>query len=583
MTRVLGINAFYHESAAALLIDHAPQVMAVEEERYNSIKHGKSYTPYNTWMMPINAIDYCLGSSNEILGDIDHIAYSFKPNIRIRRRTPASLNQLMHGNAEALRKEIALYYYSSRAQRFLVNEIPGNLNKRKRFLLANEPKWKWHFIEHHLSHAASAYYSSRYDESAILTIDGIGETTATLLGIGKGINITKIKEFHYPHSLGFFYEEITKYLGFRRNNDEFKVMGLASYGKPVYYDGLKKLLKEKNDDGYEVEIDFSRSGTYGPKEFHDVLGPHRVWDGEITQRHMDIAASAQKALEEIVLHLVKWLYRKTNTENLCLAGGVALNCVLNERIRSEGPFKNIFIQPASHDAGTALGAALYVKHQILGEPRLWQMDTAYLGPEFTNDQIVEHLTKLNLPFKILPDPAKTGANLIAGGKILGWFQGKMEFGPRSLGNRSILADPRYPDMKERINNIKGREQFRPLAPAIMIEHIGDYFEYEGESKFMQYARKVINNKRSKIPAVVHVDGTARLQTVSKHDNPLFYSLISHFNSLTGIPLVLNTSLNKSGRPIVCNIGQALDCFINTGLDCIVLGNCLISKKEITDG
>jgi carbamoyltransferase len=400
------------------------------------------------------------------------------------------------------------------------------------------------------------------------------------LGWGRRNRIGVLREFNYPHSLGFFYEEIARFLGFRRNHDEHKVDALAGYGKPKLYDRLRNLIRLSKDGGYDVRMDFRRSGTLAARDLVDLLGPPRLWGAEITERHADIAASAQKVLEDTVLHVLRALSHQVPIDSLCLAGGVVLNCQLNERIRSEAGFKNIYIQPAANDAGTALGAALWVHHQILNRPRIPPMKHVYLGPEYSEKEIETALCSRKLGFARSSDIAYDCARLIAGGKIIGWFQGRMEWGPRALGNRSILADPRDLQMKDRINKIKGRENFRPVAPAVLAEVAGQYFECCAPSPYMLFARKARSEVRDRIPSALHVDGTARVQTVDPETNPLFHRLINHFQKLTGVPMILNTSLNYAGKPIVCTIDQALDCYFNSGLDYIALGPFLVAKTEL---
>lgn len=575
---ILGINSVFHETATALLTYE--KILAAEEERFTVIKHGKTASPYNSWLLPFHSINYCLDKNDLILGDIDHIAYSFSPWVRLSRNIPRIFYGLLSGDWNLAQRELAYFYFNKKIPDFLIRGEAQKAVEWRRLAVHGNPKWKFHFVEHHLAHVASAFFVSPFDEAAILSIDGIGETTCTLLGIGQGKSIKKLKEFHYPQSLGFFYEEITKFLGFQRNNDEYKIMGLAAYGKPRYYDALRRLIVLKPEGGYKVNIDFKKTTLFGVKELHDVLGAPRIVGGKITERHADIAASAQMILEDTVLHILDWLYKKTKNRNLCMAGGVALNCVMNERIRTESGFEHIFIQPAAHDAGTALGAALWVNHAVLGKPREYIMEHAYLGPEFSDAEIESKLISNKIPFGKSFDIARDSANLISDGKVIGWFQGKMEFGPRALGNRSILADPRDPSMKDKINRIKGREEFRPIAPAILEEETGNFFESSEPSPFMLYARKVRQSRADLIPAVVHVDGTARLQTVNRNQNPLFYDLIKEFYFITGIPVVVNTSLNYKGKPIVCTIEQAIECFYNSGLDHLVLGNHILSKEVL---
>lgn len=567
MTIILGINSAFHESSASIIRD-GEILTAIEEERLTGIKHAKKASPYASWILPFNAMNWCLKMAGLTLPEIDHIAYSFKPRLLLSEAK----------KDKCFSKEWCLFHLNKQIPKFLVEEAPINTEILKRFAIL-KPRYKFHFVEHHLAHAASSFFVSPFNEAFILSIDGIGEKTCTLMAIGRDTNIKKIKEIHYPNSLGFFYEEITKFLGFQRNNDEYKVMALAAHGKPKYYEALKKMVVTEPKGEYEIRIDFHCPSIMGIKELCDVLGPPRLWCAPITERHTNIAASAQRVLEDTVLHILDWLYKKTKTENLCLAGGVALNCVMNERIKSDSPFKNIFIQPAAHDAGTALGAALWAYNTILKHPRKFIMEHVYLGPEFNDVKIKRKLDFAKIHYCKSNDIAFDCAKLIANGKIIGWFQGQMEFGPRALGNRSILADPRDPDMKNKINKIKGREEFRPLAPSILEEAVGEYFECSEPSPFMLFARKMKLSKQKEIPAVVHIDGTARLQTVNKKQNPLFYRLIKEFSQITGIPLVVNTSLNYQGKPMVCTIEQAIECFYNIGLDNLALGSYLISKDR----
>lgn len=574
---ILGINSVFHETAASLLT--CESIFSIEEERFTGIRHGKEASPYGSWLLPFHSINYCLKENDLTLEEIDHIAYSFNPWLKLKHNLPDIVFSLLRGNLNLAQKELAYYYFNKKIPEFLIKEAPRDPSIRSRFILSGEPKWKFHFVGHHIAHAASSFFVSPFEEAALLSIDGIGETTCTFLGIGYDNRIKKIKEINYPHSLGFFYEEITKFLGFQRNHDEYKVMALAAYGTPKYCNELRKLVALKPEGDYRVNIDFRKGTLFGVKELHAVLGSPRIVGGKITERHADIAASAQKILEDTVLHVLSRLYKQTKTRNLCMAGGVALNCVMNERIRNESPFENIFIQPAANDAGTALGAALWINHAILNKHREYVMKNVYLGPEFSDFEIEAHLISNNILYQKSLNVARDSANLIANGKVIGWFQGRMEFGPRALGNRSILADPRDPSMKNKINRIKGREEFRPVAPSILEEETGNFFESSEPSPFMLFVRKVKPSKTNSIPAAVHIDGTARLQTVSRKQNALFYELIKEFYLIAGIPVVINTSLNYKGKPIVCTIEQAIECFYNSGLDYMVLGNCIISKDS----
>lgn len=574
---ILGINSVYHESSASLLCT-GQLLAAAEEERFTGIRHGKEPTPYGAWLLPFHSTNYCLEKANVTINELEYLAYSFQPTKRLTANLARIVTGLLKADAKPLRKELAYWYFNKRAPVVLTAGAPREKRFRKRFLVAGKTNWKVCFVEHHLAHAASAFFPSPFDEAAILSIDGIGETSCTLMALGAGTEIKKFKELLYPNSLGFFYEEITTFLGFQRNHDEYKVMALAAYGKPRYYDNLKRLLSRTRDGEYEVNIDFRRSSIFGAQELHKELGPPRLWGAPLNERHADIAASAQKLLEETVLHMVSWLRKSGGRENLCLAGGVALNCVLTERIRQESGFKRVWVQPAANDAGTALGAALWVWHSVLNQPRQYVMTDAYLGPEFSEAEIEEQLLKNRNNYKLVPGIARQCAELISQGKTVGWFQGRMEWGPRALGNRSILADPRDPVMRDKLNRIKGREDFRPLAPAILAQSVGDYFECVEPSPFMLFARTVKSDQRERIPAVVHVDGSARVQTVNSKDNPLLHELIVEFQRITGIPLIVNTSMNYQGKPIVCTVEQAIDCFYNSGLDYLALGRFLLSKE-----
>jgi carbamoyltransferase len=564
---ILGINGAFHESAAAL-IRSDETYYAAEEERFTGVRHAKKASPYGSWILPFHAINWCLKEVDITLDEVDHIAYSFEPQI-----LKESIKR-----GERFSKEWFFQYFNKNIPGFLRNEAPLNLEMQKRFVtLESSPSWEFHFVEHHLAHAASAFLVSPFDKAAILSVDGIGEKTCTLMAIGDDTEIKKIKEIQYPNSLGYFYEEVTKYLGFQRNNDEYKVMALAAYGKPKYYDLMRKLVDLKPQGEYTIKIDFKRHSILGIKELCDLLGVTRHWESEIQERHMDIAASVQKILEDTVLHMLDWLYNETKLPNLCLAGGVALNCVMNERIRRDSPFKNIFVQPAANDAGTALGASLLVYHSILKRPKKFVMQDVYIGPAYSDEEIQMKLNSAKLSYRRSKDIARDCARLISEGNIVGWFQGRMEFGPRALGNRSILADPRNAEFRDVINKIKGRENFRPLAPSVLEEKAGDYFEDCFCSPFMQFTRKVKSSRKGEIPAVVHTDGTARVQTVNKSQNLLFYRLLEDFFQITGIPMVINTSLNYQGKSIVCTIEQAIDCFFNCGIDYMALGSYLLSK------
>lgn len=578
---VLGINSVYHEPSACLLKDGI-LVAAVEEERFNRIKHGKEASPYSSWILPFNAINYCLEKEGITINEIDHIAYSFNPKERLLKRI---IPLLLKFNIKKIKNELFLFYFNSKIKDFLLNYSPRHHEIRKRFIALDKNKIKIHFVNHHISHAASSFFVSPFREAAIMSIDGVGETACTFLGYGKNNKIKKIKTIDYPHSLGFFYEEITEFLGFQRNHDEYKVMALAAYGKPRYYKQLSKLIDLKKFGEYKIKINFEKNILFGCKELKKILGKPRLWGSKITKRHKDIAASAQKILEDVVLHILNWLYNKTKTKNLCLAGGVCLNCVMNARIRDESKFKNIFIQPAANDAGTSIGAAFYVYNSILKYNRKFVLKNVYLGPEYSNKEIKNILVKNKISYRYYNNISKKCAELLSKGKVIAWFQGAMEFGPRALGNRSILADPRMKLMKGKVNKIKGRESFRPLAPVIKEEKLEKYFitaKNTSKSPFMLFTYKAKKSVKNIIPAALHVDGSARLQTVSKKENEKLYNLLNEFEKITKIPILINTSFNTCGKPIVCTIEHALDCFYNSGIDYLVIGNYLISKNELCE-
>ena len=572
MAVVLGLNCTFHEQAACVLASGKVRLVA-EEERFIGVRHG-----YPGTVLPLEAMEWCLQNSDVKPTIPKHIAYAFAPWVRFRRGVARASLAMLRGDRHQLKYEWRLLLANLLTPRSLQRDMSRELSLKTSLVSLLEGEWRLHFVHHHVSHAASAFFLSPFENAAILSMDGIGEMTTTLLAQGEENGIRVCREVRYPASLGFFMEEITKYLGFRRNNGEHKVMGLAAYGKPRYKEQLAELLEACPNGRYKVYIDFYKSGLLGVHELSELLGPPRLQGGKITERHADIAASAQIMLEETVLHMAKWLHAKTGSENLCMAGGVALNCVMNERIRAEGPFKRVFVQPAAHDAGTALGAALWVHHCRLGNPRAYVMDHVYLGPSFSDEMIERMFIERNIPFTRCECVADTVADLLAAGKVIGLFQGRMEFGPRALGNRSMLADPRNPDMRDRVNIIKGRENFRPLAPAILEEQVGEFFECAEPSPFMLFARKVKPAKRGLIPAAVHVDGTARVQTVSRMHNPVFHDIISGFWKRAGVPVVINTSLNYAGKPIVCTVEQALDCFINCGIDCLAIGPFLLEKR-----
>jgi carbamoyltransferase len=446
---------------------------------------------------------------------------------------------------------------------------------QQRFLGARfDGPYQWHFVPHHLAHAASAFHASPFDEAAVLTLDGRGERATTTYGFGHGHQIELLGQVDMPHSLGLLYEDVTRYLGFLHSSDEYKVMALASYGKPRYVDVFRKMIHIQKDGNYTIDrVNFS-----------EVFGPARLRGAELEPRHFDIAHSLQKALEESVLELARVLYEKTASPHLCMAGGVALNCVMNARLRDEGPFKKIWIQPAAGDAGTSLGAALWVDaKQGNSMPRRWSMNHAFIGPAYDEKEIEEFLMWSKVPYRRMRDIAREASDLLVRDQIIGWFQGRMEFGPRALGGRSILASPISSAMQARLNDIKEREDFRPVAPVVLEEEASQWFKNADVSPFMLFVNEVIPEKSLQIPAVRHVDGTARVQTIRRDQNPMVYDLLKAFQARTGVPILVNTSFNTRSEPIVCTPRDAIECFWSSPLNALAIGPFLLEKGGFAKG
>jgi len=567
---ILGIS--YGIDSAASLIRDGKIIAAVQEERLNREKHSRRF--------PVNAIHYCLQQAKITLKEVHKISFFWNPGIHLEN---------LNIRFSSRWRDHVEYLYN--LPNYLLELLPVNINKKHvedivqtLNLPGLNKKIEIHYIKHHLSHAASSFFVSPFEKSAILTVDGYGERTSTMLAYGNRNRITVLKEINYPHSLGALYATFTQYLGYYANSEEGKVMGLAGYGNPDKYNNqFNKIININKKGDYELDLSYFSYYLHGPRRYSDKLvktfGPERKRDASIEQRHRDIAAGLQKTLEKALISVINSLYSQTNCKNLCLAGGVALNSVANSMILKKTHFQKIFIQPAAGDAGDSLGSALYLYHQKLDKKRNNIMTDDYLGPGFSSDEIKNQLDHAKITYKYKKEIALEGAKLISQGKIIGWFQGRMEFGPRALGNRSILADPRIPKMKEILNNrVKQRENFRPYAPSVLIENYKEWFEGNHPSPFMLLVSKVKTSKKSLIPAIVHVDGTARVQTVNKTTNPLFWQLINHFKNITGIPMVLNTSFNLRGEPIVCSIKDALHCFFTSGMDYLILGNYLIKKS-----
>ncbi|HUE11930.1 MAG TPA: carbamoyltransferase [Steroidobacteraceae bacterium] len=596
--RILGISAFYHDSAAAL-IDQGRIVAAAQEERFSRKKHDPDF--------PHNAIAYCLAEAGISADSLDHIVFYDKPFLKFERLLETYVALAPRG-FRSFQMSIPLWLKEKLFQKNLLNselkKISGDFDNSR--LL---------FCEHHLSHAASAFYPSPFDSAAVLTMDGVGEwaTTSAAMGNGKGLEI--FQEIHFPHSLGLLYSAATYYTGFKVNSGEYKVMGLAPYGEPKYAKLiLDNLIDLKPDGSFRLDMsyfDYCTGFTMTNDRFAQLFGaPTRTPDQLLTPFHMDVAASIQAVLDEAVLRLTRSLAKQTGSRNLCLAGGVALNCVANGKVLRDGCFENIWIQPAAGDAGGAVGAALAAYHLFKDQPRATVsgdgMSGAFLGPGFAQAEVEPRLAAAGARFAVLDEDAmvETTAQALAGEKAVGWFQGRMEFGPRSLGARSILGDPRSPAMQKNLNlKVKYRESFRPFAPAVLREDVAEWFDLNSDSPYMLVVADVrqdkcrtmspdeqalfgidkLNLSRSQIPAVTHVDYSARIQTVNRDTNPLFHKLLTRFKMLTGCPVLVNTSFNVRGEPIVCTPEDAFRCFMGNELDLLVVGNCVLRKDEQDPG
>lgn len=571
----LGINAAFHDPAACLVKD-GRVLAAAEGERFTHIKHGKRPVPFSAWELPYHAIAYCLREAGIRLTDVDHVAYSFDPGLLLGRWSKETTITLpLEPSAHPTPAEWDAAWgplflsYIVNAPRQLASGAPHHL--RDRFTGARpDGPFRWHFVDHHVAHAASAFLPSPFDRAAVLTLDGRGERATTMYAVGQGTRMERIGEVHMPHSLGLLYEEVTDYLGFLRASDEYKVMALASYGRPRFVDEFRRIVRIDRDGQYTIE----------PLHLVERFGPARPRGGPIEQKHYDIAHSLQVVLEETVLQLARWLHQVTRADALCLAGGVALNCVMNARLRDRGPFRQIWVQPAAGDAGTALGAALWVDARERGaDDRAWRMDHAYLGPAYGDGEIEEFLRWSKLPYRRMADVAEETAELLVQDRVIGWYQGRMEFGPRALGARSILASPIHAEMQARLNEIKDREDFRPVAPVVLEEEAGRWFAGADVSPFMLFVFDVLPDKADLIPAVRHVDGTARIQTIRRDQNPVYYDLLKAFQRRTGVPVLVNTSFNTRGEPIVCSPRDAVESFWTSPLDALVIGSFLLEKPE----
>ncbi len=590
MATILGISAYYHDSAACLVRD-GEIVAAAQEERFTRKRHDAAY--------PRNAVAYCLAEAGLRAADLDYVGFYDKPLRKFERLLESYLGVAPRGIASFLTAMPVWMKEKLFTRQMLSDELDGFTGE----LL---------FAEHHESHAASAFYPSPFAEAAVLTMDGVGEWATSSYGVGRGTDLDLLAELHYPHSLGMLYSAFTYYTGFKVNSGEYKLMGLAPYGEPKYVDRiLDKLVALKDDGSFKLDMRYFNylSGLTMTNGAFDELfgGPARKAESEITQREMDIAASIQVVTEEIVLRMARHVHQVTGQENLCLAGGVALNCVANGRLLREGPFRRIWIQPAAGDAGGAVGVALTITHKVLKQPRRCHsegdaMHGSYLGPAFSDDEIAAFLDSVGAVYERLPTPAMLDrtADALAGEKVVGWFQGRMEFGPRSLGARSIIGDARSPKMQSVMNlKIKYRESFRPFAPSVLREHVNEWFDLDVDSPYMLLVAPVrtdrriamteeqqrlfgiekLNIPRSTIPAVTHVDYSARVQTVHAETNALFHGVLERFHARTGCPVIVNTSFNVRGEPIVCTPRDAYLCFMRTEMDVLVLGSFVLEKTR----
>ena len=595
MKTILGISAFYHDSAASILID-GKIIAAAQEERFTRVKHDSNY--------PYNAVEFVLCYANLKLNQIDQIVFFEKPFLKFERLLETYVAFAPKG-FESFCKAMPIWLKDKLFQKkLLISELKKHDNK------FNNPE-KIFFSEHHLSHAASAFFPSPFEEAVILTADGVGEWATTTISIGSGNNLEIKKEILFPHSLGLLYSAFTYYTGFKVNSGEYKLMGLAPYGEPKFTQQIYKLIDIKNDGSFRLDqsyFNYTTGLTMTNEKFNKLFGEKRrnPETERLTQFHMDIAASIQSVTEEIMIKLAKSIRDEYNIGNLCLAGGVALNCVANGKILKEKIFNNIWIQPAAGDAGGSLGAALALWHLEQKNPRVVNknddMQGSYLGPDYSQKEIEEELKKLGANFTVLKenDLIEKTADEISKGKAIGWFQGRMEFGPRALGSRSILGDPRCPDMQKNLNlKVKYRESFRPFAPSILKEDVSKWFDIFQESPYMLMVGSVnkekciemtneqkklfgidkLNIRRSEIPAVTHVDYSARVQTVSEKTNLKYFKLISKFKEKTGYPILVNTSFNVRGEPIVNTPKDAFNCFMGTELDKLVIGNCYLNKED----
>jgi carbamoyltransferase len=594
--KILGLSAFYHDSAACLVVD-GEIVAATQEERFTRKKHDAAF--------PLHSVKYCLQEAQIGAPELDYVVFYDKPFLTFERLFETYLAFAPRGY-KSFATSLPVWLKSKLFQKSIIIDA---LNEA----LGNAIDWtpKLLFSEHHLSHASSAFFPSPFEDAAVLTIDGVGEWSTTSLAIGSGNALSVHKEIHFPHSLGLLYSAFTYYTGFKVNSGEYKVMGLAPYGAPKYAQMIKdNLIDIKEDGSFHIDMNYFNyctDMTMTNEKFADLFGgPARQFQGSLTQREMDLAASVQAVTEEVVIKLAKGIHKSTGHKNLCLAGGVALNCVANGKLLRENVFDNIWVQPASGDAGGAIGAALGAYHLMLNQPRTVKpqdsMKGSYLGPMYAQHDIEQRLKAIGANFKVVDEDnmiAET-AQALVDGKVVGWHQGRMEFGPRALGGRSIIADPRLPSVQKQLNlKVKYRESFRPFAPSVLREHVSKYFDLDGDSPYMLLVADVhkekqiamteeeqrlfgiekLNVPRSEIPAVTHVDYSARIHTVHKATNPKYHLLLTKFYELTGCPVIVNTSFNVRGEPIVNTPEDAFFCFMGTEMEFLAVGNCILHKEN----
>ena len=562
---ILGLNYYFHDSTACIVKD-GKLIAAIEEERLNRDKHTQAF--------PVMAIDRCLKLADLSYEDIDHIAVSIKPTTNWKQ------------------KVVFLLKHLGSFMPFIGHYLVNAYAKQRRFWIwygqhfkTKEEGPKVHFIEHHLTHVAGSFFVSPYEEAALLGIDGSGEWATSWLGYGKNNTVTRFEQSYFPHSLGSFYEAVTEFCGFRPNYDEGKTMGLAPMGNPnTFINEVRKLVTVDKSGKIKIDLSyFNYQHIVGKRcsdKFYKTFGRPRIHGEEFEQHHMDVAAAFQKVLEERLLEICDILYQKTKAKFLVLSGGVSLNSVVNGRIVRESPFEDIYVMPAAGDNGTAIGAAYYLYNGILGNPRNFVHNNPYVGTSYTNEEIKKVIDGAKLEAEYIDDICQKTADLLAEGNIIGWFQGPMEIGPRALGSRSILANPAFPQMKDKINaEVKFREAYRPFAPSALVESYKDFFDLKVEAPFMLKVCNVLEDKQHLIPSITHVDGSARLQTVKKELHPRYHEVIEKLGERTGIPVVLNTSFNIQGEPVVESPKDALRCFYSTGLDYLAIGNYLLSKRN----